>query len=125
MAASRCSVIYLTDGPNFLAHNFAIVTPAPYPRSSDGAPVLLVTVMATDYPFDGGTFDPETTSILAAAFEAAWDTVSKSGSTLAAPERASATRELLAIRIMASARAGERDPKRLTNDALAHLAASR
>lgn len=81
--------------------------------------------MTTPVSFGGGAFDPETTSIIVAAFDAAWDTVRKSGSPLAGAEQASETRELLAKRIIASAQAGERDAKKLTSDALAHLTASR
>jgi hypothetical protein len=72
-----------------------------------------------------GTFDPEMTSILGAALDAAWQTVLKSGSPLAAPERATATREYLAQIIIADAETGERDARRLTNNALARLATSR
>lgn len=81
--------------------------------------------MTNDSLFGHGTFDPETTSALVAAFEAAWETVIKSGSPLAAADRAAATRDLLAKRIIASAQSGERDPKRLKEDALAALTASR
>jgi hypothetical protein len=82
--------------------------------------------MVTDSPFGEGTFgkglfDEEMTSILVVAFEAAWDTVCKSGSPLAAADRASSTRDLLAKRIIERAQAGERDPKKLIDDALAHL----
>jgi len=71
-----------------------------------------------------GSFDPETTSLLASAFEAAWETVRKSGSPLAADGQASSTREILAKRIIDRAKAGERDPKILASDALSHLTAS-
>jgi hypothetical protein len=74
--------------------------------------------------FGAGSFDPETTSLLASALEAAWETVRKSGSPLATEEQASSTREILAKRIIESAKAGERDPQTLANDALSHLAAS-
>jgi hypothetical protein len=81
--------------------------------------------MTTEFANARGTFDPETTSILSAAFDAAWQTVVKSGSPLAAPDRAAATREMLAQAIMADARSGERNAKRLTNNALARLASAR
>jgi hypothetical protein len=74
--------------------------------------------------FGDGSFDPETTSLLASAFEDAWETVRKSGSPLASDGQASATREILAKRIIERAKAGERDSKTLANDALFHLAAS-
>ena len=69
-------------------------------------------------------FDPETTAVLASAFDLAWDTVKNSGSPLAADDQAVLTRELLAKRIIDKAQQGERDPKRLVDDALAHLARS-
>jgi hypothetical protein len=74
--------------------------------------------------FGAGSFDPETTSLLASAFEAAWETVRRSGSPLAADRQASSTREILAKRIIENAKAGELDPKRLVSDALSHLTGS-
>jgi hypothetical protein len=81
--------------------------------------------MAADSRFGGGAFDPETTSLLIAAFEKAWETVLRSGSSLAAVEHASATRELLAKYVIDRVQAGERDLKKLIDDAVAHLAAPR
>jgi hypothetical protein len=75
--------------------------------------------------FKKGAFDPETTSLLASAFETAWETVKKSGSPLAANGQALSTREILAKRIIELAQAGERDPAKLTSDALAYLNGSR
>jgi hypothetical protein len=46
-------------------------------------------------------FDPETTSLLGAAFDKAWQTVQTSGSPLAAEKHAAATREILAKKILA------------------------
>ena len=71
-----------------------------------------------------GFFDPEATNILTAAFDTAWQTLRTSGDVLAADYRAASTRELLAKRIIETARQGERDPIRLADDALAHLANS-
>jgi hypothetical protein len=71
------------------------------------------------------SFDPETTSLLASAFETAWEMVKKSGSPLAADGQALSTREILAKRIIGQAQAGERDPAKLTSDALTHLTGSR
>src|SRR5260370_35669686 len=71
-----------------------------------------------------GFFDPEATNILTAAFDTAWQTLRTSGDVLAADYRAAATRELLAKRIIETARQGERDPIRLANDALVHVANS-
>jgi hypothetical protein len=67
-------------------------------------------------------FDPEAANILTAAFDSAWQTLRTSGNVLAADYRAASTRELLAKRIIETARRGERDPVRLADDALAHLA---
>ena len=71
-----------------------------------------------------GFFDPEATNILTAAFDTAWQMLKTSGNVLAADYRAASTRELLAKRIIETARQGERDPIRLADDALAHLANS-
>ena len=71
-----------------------------------------------------GFFDPEATNILTAAFDTAWQMLKTSGNVLAADYRAAATRELLAKRIIETARQGETDPMRLADDALAHLANS-
>jgi hypothetical protein len=70
-------------------------------------------------------FDPDTTVLLASAFDTAWDTVKKSGSPLAADDQAASTREVLAKRIIKMGQQGERDRQRLVGDALAHLADSR
>jgi hypothetical protein len=68
-----------------------------------------------------GALDPETTSVLASAFETAWETVKRSGSPLAAVPQAQSTRETLAKRIIELAHAGERDPVKLSREALASL----
>jgi hypothetical protein len=70
-------------------------------------------------------FDPNTTELLASAFDIAWDTVKKSGSALAADDQAMSTREVLAKRIIEMGQQGERDRQRLIDDALAHLAGSK
>ena len=67
-------------------------------------------------------FDPDTVALLASAFDTAWNTVKKSGSPLAADGQAASTRELLAKRIIEMGHKGERDGRRLVDDALAHLA---
>ena len=67
-------------------------------------------------------FDADTVALLSSAFETAWDTIQKSGSPLAAAGLAASTRELLAKRIIEMAQKGERDRRRLVEDALAHLA---
>jgi hypothetical protein len=69
-----------------------------------------------------GSFDPEATKILTAAFDTAWQMLKTSGNVLAAEYRAASTRELLAKRIIEMGSQGERNPRRLAEDALAHLA---
>jgi hypothetical protein len=66
-------------------------------------------------------FDPKAIGILAAAFDAAWRTVLKSGSPLASDAEATTTRERLAKRIIEMGKQGERDHERLVEDALAYL----
>jgi hypothetical protein len=66
-------------------------------------------------------FDPDTIALLASAFDAAWDTLKKSDSPLAADGLASSTRELLAKHIIEMGQTGERDKQRIVNDALARL----
>lgn len=65
-----------------------------------------------------GSFDPETASLLASAFEIAWETVKKSGSPLAENGNAPLTREIIAKRIIETAQTGERNPQRLVEDAI-------
>ena len=70
-------------------------------------------------------FDPEATKVLASAFNAAWDVLRRSGSTLAADNMAVVARDVLAKRIIAMGQTGERDRQRLVNDALVHVANSK
>jgi hypothetical protein len=79
--------------------------------------------MPTNSPF--GAFDSDTAALLASAFDTAWNALKKSGSPLAADDRAASTRDLLARRIIEMARKGEQDPQRLVDDALAHSARSK
>jgi hypothetical protein len=72
--------------------------------------------------FAQNAFDPESIGVLQTAFDAAWKTVTSSGSDFAVNARAASAREVLARRIIVMAERGERDPHRLTDDALAHLA---
>jgi hypothetical protein len=69
-----------------------------------------------------GFFDPQATRILTAAFDTAWQMLKASGNVLAADYKAASTRELLAKRIIETGRQGERNPLRLAEDALVHLA---
>ena len=66
-------------------------------------------------------FDPETTSLLGAAFDKAWQTVQTSGSPLADEKHAAATREILAKNILAAGHRGDRDIDQLVEEALALL----
>jgi hypothetical protein len=75
--------------------------------------------------FSNAAFDSETTELLGAAFEAAWEKLKTSGSTLAEGSEAAVTRELLAKRIIEMAKRGERNRNRLVESALDHLAKSR
>ena len=70
-------------------------------------------------------FDSEDTELLAAAFEAAWEKLNTAGSALAEGSEAALIRELLAKRIIEMAKRGERNPDRLVENALDHLARSR
>jgi hypothetical protein len=70
-------------------------------------------------------FDSEDTELLGAAFEAAWEKLNTAGSALAEGSEAALTRELLAKRIIELAKRGERNPDRLAEMALDHLARSR
>ena len=69
-------------------------------------------------------FDPESIETLRSAFETAWCVLQRSGSTLAAEDKAMVTREALAKRIIAMGRTGERNRERLVNAALVHVANS-
>ena len=70
------------------------------------------------------TFDVDTTIILASAFDAAWLSLQVSNSPVAADDRATKTRDLLAQRIIEVAQRGERDKRRLVDEALAQFANS-
>jgi hypothetical protein len=70
------------------------------------------------------TFDVDTTIILASAFDAAWLSLQISNSPVAADNRATETRDLLAQRLIEVAQRGERDKRRLVNEALAQFANS-
>jgi hypothetical protein len=69
-----------------------------------------------------GVFDVEGVRILTAAFDEAWQTVRDSGAPFASSGAAGATQDLLALRIIATARLGEHDAGRLRDDALLYVA---
>ncbi len=62
-------------------------------------------------------FDPETLAVMGRALDAAWAEMESRRALCAGPEKAG-IRRALALRIMAAARAGQRDPQRLCAVAL-------
>ena len=71
------------------------------------------------------TFDVDTTKTLASAFDAAWLALQTSGSPFSADDRAAGTRDLLAQRIIEIAQRGERDRRRIVDEALAQFVSSK
>jgi hypothetical protein len=69
-----------------------------------------------------GVFDAEQIGILTAAFDETWQAVQGSGAPFASNGEAEATRDLIALRIIAMARLGELDCRRLRDGALLYLA---
>jgi hypothetical protein len=69
-----------------------------------------------------GVFDPEAVRILTAALNEALKAINTTGVSFASRDHAEAVREILAKRIIELARNGERDQRRLNEDALFHLA---
>jgi len=79
----------------------------------------------TETNADGrAVFDPETISILVAAFDDAWQSVKTSGINLSSENQIELMRTVLARRILELAVTGERDPNRLREEALLDLAKS-
>ena len=72
--------------------------------------------------FADGAFYPEEVRILVAAFDDAWAKLQSSGAPFAEEAYAPAAREILAKHIIMVAERGERNARRLTDDALFHLA---
>jgi ABC-type anion transport system duplicated permease subunit len=72
---------------------------------------------------DPGVFAPDAVGTLIAAFDGAWQSIIAGGARLSAQQR-ELTRELLAKYIIAQARQGELDQRRLRDGALLHLARS-
>ena len=68
-----------------------------------------------------GVFDPKSVAVLVAAFDNAWQQVLRSGAKFGSDREMTRAREKLAHRIILLARAGERDKRRLCDDALLHL----
>src|SRR5947207_31398 len=69
-------------------------------------------------------FDPETLRILAAAFDDAWASVEASGAPLSEAKYAERAREIIGNYIIKAAKDGERDQRRLCDEALLQLTRS-
>jgi hypothetical protein len=69
-------------------------------------------------------FEPEVIEILATAFEDAWASIEKSGSSLASPRYRRVAKEIMAKHIIETAQRGERDRQRLSEDAVTYLTQS-
>jgi hypothetical protein len=67
-------------------------------------------------------FDPDTIEILVTALEAAWTTLQASGAPFSEQRYADSARDVLAKHIIGIAHQGERDPRKLADDALLALA---
>jgi hypothetical protein len=70
------------------------------------------------------SFDPEEIKILVAAFDEAWEAVKSSGGTLSRSPYARPIREVLAKRIIETARRGQSNPHSLCEDAVQFLSAN-
>ena len=120
------TVRYLTDRRVFAWHgcpSSALRCPADCAKACS---LIRISAMPVISLFKKGAFYLiQAPSLLASAFETAWETVKKSGSPLALDGQALSTREILAKCIIELAQAGERDPVKLTSDALAYLSGSR
>jgi hypothetical protein len=68
--------------------------------------------------------DPDTVLILTSALDEAWQSLQAGGVDFSSRAQADAARESLALRIIEMAKLGERDQRRLSKDALVHLARS-
>jgi hypothetical protein len=81
-----------------------------------------MTVLPFPVRNDASAFDPSIIRILGDAFEDAWHSPQTSGTTFHSDGSAEQTREILARCIIERAKLGERDPRRLRDAALIHLA---
>jgi hypothetical protein len=68
------------------------------------------------------SFDPEATNAMGAAFDSAWQDLEASGNIFGPKFTADWARKTIATRIINMVHRGERDPDRLSDDALAYLA---
>jgi hypothetical protein len=73
----------------------------------------------------GVAFTPEAVKVLTAAFDDAWAHLEASGAPYSSPEYAEAARTHLARNIIDTARRGEWDQKKLSDDALLYLSRQR
>jgi hypothetical protein len=67
---------------------------------------------------------PEMIDAMSIAFDDAWRTLVETGSSFATDDQAKVTREVLALRLIDTARTGESDPVRLKDDVLKYLASA-
>jgi hypothetical protein len=88
------------------------VAPAPARRTAKSVPARSV-----NGPAHSHAFDAETTRVLCAAFDAAWEAVLASGIPLDDARQASAVRELLAKHIIEMVGRGERNQQQLVENA--------
>jgi hypothetical protein len=70
----------------------------------------------------GKSFDPEATHAMGVAFDSAWQDLEASGNIFSSQFTADWARKKIATRIINMVHRGERDPDRLSDDALAYLA---
>ena len=73
---------------------------------------------------DQSAFEPKSSRSWCAAFEDAWASIEKSGSSLASPRYKRVAKEIMAKRIIETAQRGERDRQRLSEDAVTYLTQS-
>ena len=73
-------------------------------------------------PDDLRPFAPELRAAMSIALAEAWRTLVETGSSFATEDQARVTQEVLALRVVETARMGESDPVRLKDDALKYLA---
>jgi hypothetical protein len=78
--------------------------------------------MSVDAPPAGAGFDLKATHVICDAFDRAWRLLEERGGELVGPEWSSATRTMLARRIIDRACAGAADAAELCDDALRYLA---
>jgi hypothetical protein len=96
-------------------------------ESSVTLPPVAGSIAMTNLPFPrraASAFDPEVVQILSDAFEDAWQSLQASGTTFHLGGQEEQTSEMLARCIIELAKLGERDPHRLRDAALTHLAES-